>query len=479
MTAIQQAAALRSGSDWLVEHLMKAIEKQQAQAMVKAHLRDFLNQHPGLQEVSRFTRDGSGKPIEISLRSLQQVPRTQLPQAVADTTYHRLAEAQETLERLAVREKDQLATAMAQEVQKLVNQPGGLTLAAQFLQALIALLAQQKQKLEEQVGRAEAERERREIALQQVQSPSWWRRFSINPRGAYLKRASKMAAAQLNELRQRVRLNLADQLLEFAGQLQQECSAWRTTLERFQGQLAEALDDHWEREENERSIAVEWVVCHDEIDRMYAEHCTEVLTQASEHLALTWRPEQNCFMLTYTTDEATDVERWSVTSATGIAKHAAHFQRFWTDRLDRSVEDILAERGKSPEEVLAELEYKAAPLIKVDDTMQIPAEKALKILGSETKTFWQHLVGQTGLSMVATGNRHRISLLYTVHGFNPLDGLMQSQAWKQAYEDAVASGRSPHIFPEMMADMSGTTNTNGHEPGAEDVAMKEGTDDAG
>lgn len=476
--AIEWACALRSGADWIVEFPLKAVNPQQAQAAVKARLQDLLNQHPGFREVSRLNCDTAGKPIDINLRSLGQLPRTQVPQAVADTIHRQLADARVALERLAAYEKDQLAASTVFELQKLLNQEGGVTLADVFLQALHNMLTQQKQKLGEQVDRAISERERRETSVQQHQNPSWWQRLSLNHRGAYIKRADRMAASQLNELRQRIRLTLAEQLLEFVTQLQKECGAWRTTLENLQRQLGEALDDHWQQAERERPIAVEWVVCYDQIDQMYAEYCAMVLAQASEHLKLTWRPEQSRFMLTYATDQPTDVDRWAVASPVGIAKHAAYLQRFWQNTLDFAIEEFLAKQGKSAEGVLADLEHKAAPLIKVDDTTQIPAEKPLKILGSETVAFWRDLVGQTGLSMVATGNRHRISLLYTVHGFNPLDGLIQSQAWKQAYDDALAAGRSPHVFPEMATGTPRAFGANGHGAVAENFAMKEGGDES-
>lgn len=73
----------------------------------------------------------------------------------------------------------------------------------------------------------------------------------------------------------------------------------------------------------------------------------------------------------------------------------------------------------------------------------------MNILASETNAFWDEMVGQTGLSIVATGNPHRTSLLSVVLGINPLEGLMQSAAWEQACDEQVAAGKSPYIYPDF------------------------------
>ena len=120
---------------------------------------------------------------------------------------------------------------------------------------------------------------------------------------------------------------------------------------------------------------------------------------------------------------------WSVLP--GIDKHTSHFRRFWHGRVDRSVEEILEERGESPEEILAYLAHSGAPLIKIDDTTQIPAEKTLMILGSETQRLWRR-PGRPDRSLHCGYRQpppHQSAL--HVHGINPLDGLMQSKAWKK------------------------------------------------
>ena len=281
-----------------------------------------------------------------------------------------------------------------------------------------------------------------------------WRRFSLNRRGAYLKRALRAKESELRELRQMSRLQLVASLIEAVKHLQQECAAWREGFLALHRNLGEALEVHWREAEKKRPICHEWVVCQDEIDEMFDDNYREVLSQSAQGLRLKWKPDSNHLVLNYVSNEVTGIERWHVASPIGVEMHAAYFRRFWFARVDHSVEEILERHGESPEEVLASLEFKAAPLVRVDDTRQIPAEKPLMVLSSETRHFWRSLVGKTGLSVAATGNRHKLSLLSTVHGINPMDGLMQSQAWHKAYDDAIAAGRNPHVFPDAILDLA-------------------------
>ena len=349
----------------------------------------------------------------------------------------------------------------------MLNLPGGLDLAEQFLRRILALLMQHKEDLDEQVNRARESHKRRQEQLEVVQNPGFWRRYSVNRRDAYIKRAQRAKDSNLKELREQARLSLVNQLIQATQKLHEECASWRETLIKLHERLDQSQEDHWRDAEANRPLVEEWVVCHDEIDEMYEEQRKEVLALAAERLHLGWDAEDENLTLRYRSTESSSVSRWRTLSATGLEQHVKHFRRFWTNRVDRSVEEILRERGESPEEVLAYLEHRGAPLIKVDDTTQIPAEKTLKILGSQTQSYWGSMVGQTGLSIVGTGNRHRISLLYTVHGINPLSGLMQSKAWKQAYDDARAAGRSPHVFPDVEIDLDLTPGNGGASKASE------------
>lgn len=451
---IEVLCALDSGADWIHAYPLFPLDEGQAQKASEAHLTELLNRQPGLHEVSRLTRDQTGKPIVVRLAAVSKLPRRQLPQAVADAVHRQLEQIAQTFQQLAHEEEAHLSAVLITEVQALLNRKGGPALAQQFLQYIRSLFQEQQSHLETQVDRARRERDQHEEQAQRQRQADRWQRLSFNYRSTYLKQTQRQSDSQVHELRQAARLSIVNRLLHLIDRLMEESTAWVNTLVSFEQRLRDTRTAYWEQSLAARSVAAEWVVCPDEIDQMYKEEKDQAIHQGSEQLRFTWEAATGKFHLSYLTGHQAGNDRWSILSETGIAQHLTHFRRFWQHIQAHTVEEILIKQGETPEKVLEALKYKAAPLVSVDDTIQVPAEKMLNVLASQSKTFWQAFVGQTGLSIVATGNPHRISLLSSCHGINPLDGLMQSQTWQQAYEEAMAAGHSPHVFPHLISPVA-------------------------
>jgi Tubulin like len=478
--AIITECSLRSGAAWIWDQPLHVMLTETVNKQADEAVNNLKQRHPGLREVSRFTRDEANKPLEIQLSGMKHYSRKQIPQAVETALQMQLMEIGQTLSQLGKKEVAHLSAALIIELQQLLNRQGGVPFAQQVWRRLQTHLTEQKQQLEKQSERARTERERSEEQIIRWQSVPWWRRVTLQPRRAYLARFRRLSQNQIQELRQATRLQVVLQLLEFVEQLMEECEAWNKTLSNLADLLEEELHRFRAHTEANRSVAEEVVVCPDEINQMYQADKEQALNKVQQGLRFTWQPLESKFSLLYSSEEPTGVDRWSIVSGTGVAQHTNYFRRFWQHIQEHSVEEILTKQGKTPEEVLAQLEYSAAPLVSVDDTKQLPAEKTLNILASQTRIFWKDFVGQTGLSIVATGNKHRISLLSTVHGLNPLEGMMQTPAWRQAYTDSVAAGRSPHVFPELEWPEQATAvpSVNGHSASKPAVAEKENNDES-
>lgn len=443
LMVIETRCALRSGLAWLGDYPLHSPDQE-----AQGHVRGFLNQTPRFRDIAPFTRDAAGRPIRMSLAELQHLPRQTLSEAIDTFAHRRVPPLQQILNELAEREVTELGTALVSYVSRLLNQRGGPILAAQFLSELALFLQERKSLHEGQVTRMREQRERQARQVERYHAQAWWQHLSATPRKDYLAHRERLLVSQLDERRQLTRLSVVTRLLQLVETLHAECTNWMFTLTTFKEHLEKVLGRQIEEALAKRSVVEEWVVCVEEMDEMYQVGQEQALREAASGLKFTWQSELGAFQLTYGLEEPDSTTTWTINSDTGVAKHVSYFRRFWTSIREYTVEGILTKQGKAPEEVLTWLLTKAAPLIQIDDTTQIPAEKMLNILGSQTQTFWQGFMGKTGLSLVETKNPHRISLLSTLQGFNPLDGLMQSQAWKQAYEDTLAAGRSPHLFPD-------------------------------
>jgi Tubulin like len=456
---IETRCALRSSLAWLSAQPLYPVQHD-----AQSHLWEFLNQTPGVRDVASFTRDAAGKTLRVNLTEFQTFPRQTLSTAIDAYAHRRLPQLQSVLQELAIQEINRLGTRLVEQVRDLLNQRSGPMLATAFLQALDAFLTERQTLHETQVNRVREQRERRGQRLERYHTGSWWQRLSLAPRANYLALREQLLVTQFDEQRQLARLQVFTQLRKLVKTLHAECDNWHFTLTVFQQRLSEELDEILAKALEDRSVVVEWVVCESEMDALYEAGQEQALRQATAELTFTWQPEDGTFRLTYGLAELDSTTSWAIVSETGIGKHVGYFRQFWSTIADQTVEEILRKQDKTPAEVLAWLLNKAAPLIRIDDVSQLPAEKMLNILGSQTQAFWQEYIGETGLSIVATGNPHRISMLSTLQGFNPLEGLMQSSAWKQAYEDALAAGRSPHLFPETSIGSASTApvQTNGH-----------------
>lgn len=446
---IEMECALRSGAAWIRAQPLFSTSEDEAQQTATSYLDRLLNQHTGLREIDALTRNAKGKPIKVSFSAIKNVPRAKLPQAIDQVAQQQLSEFATTLADMTNQHAAKLSAAIIRSVQDQCNLKGGFQVATIFLRQMQHRLDEYLKEIEGLVHQTVEQRKRQEERVAEQQNASRWSRVGLNYRSKFVMRHQRLLETSANELRQRARLELTTRLLEQVNQLSCTVEGWTVTLAEFEQYLMTKLKDQRSATLAEKSVAVRWVVCPDDIDQLYETDLAATLRSASSGLAFRWHQQGKKLFLNYQSSDKNLTDQWSILSEAGVANHVAHFRQFWTHLRKHSVESILAQKGEQPEKVLESLMHDAAPLISIDQTIQLPPEKMMNILASETNAFWDEMVGQTGLSIVATGNPHRTSLLSVVLGINPLEGLMQSAAWEQACDEQVAAGKSPYIYPDF------------------------------
>jgi hypothetical protein len=452
---IRQQFGLRLGARLVRDGLLQA--PSDAEKAAQEFLADFLNRQPGFRDLPAFRHDRSHKPLRVDLQRFQGLKRKELPRALENLAQRQGEQVQATLADLVARTQAGMATSLDQAVQELLNRPGGLCLAGHFLAGLDALLSGQRERLLGQDARVRRELQERQAAVAREHSLPWWRRFSLTPRARYLARQQALLETDLLQRRTMARLELANGLRRHVADHQQAVAGWNAALVELEKRLVAAEDEFLRQEEEQRSVVVESVVCPDDIERLYADHFQSAQAQAREGLTFRWMADEGSFVLHYQVREETaGNSRVSILSPEGIERHVAYCRSFWQPLEEISIEQVLAEQGRTPQEVLSHLEARGAPLVASDEVKQIPAERHLMVLGAPggASGFFKGYVGQSGLHLVANGDKRRISLLSTVHGLNPFN-LMQAPSWQQAYTEAVAQGQSLHIYPEFEGEISG------------------------
>ena len=201
----------------------------------------------------------------------------------------------------------------------------------------------------------------------------------------------------------------------------------------------------------------------------------DALQSVLDGVTLTWFADEKAYGLVRTTDAAQHPNRVPILSDEGLRRHQEQCQQPWSYLREKTVEGILQQSGQTPEAVYATMEKYAAPCVSLQDVRQIPAANRLLILASETDSFFHDLPNQTGRSFVATGNKWRTSLLFTLHGLDPCEHLQTSDEFYRAYTDAIVEGRSLHVYPDMEPDLEPKTpRQRGDEPPSSDCSKKKG-----
>lgn len=428
--------------------LIQPLPEAEARQKGQQQLVDFLHKHPEFRDLPKFQNDRSGKPIRVNLDGLAKGERRLIPRALERFAQRQVPAWKTSLDELLIASVSQFDQVLAIEVEQVLNRKGGFSIALAFLEGLETLLQEQRDQQQVRTEQAWRTKQRGETRMETRQNSAWWARLSLTPRKDYVADHQSLLESQVEVLRTTARMQLIQHLLAQIENHRTACGDWRLALSTLAERMETERVFFLQKYQAEQSIAVESVVSDAEIDRMYENKLLPSLREALASLKFKWALEKHQFVLEYLQDDGDEsVADQAVLSPQGIQRHAEYCQKFWQSIRNETVENLLKQKGLSPEQVLQDLKIKAAPLVSINEVKQLPAEKPLLILASETGDFFKGLVGTTGLSTVATGNKHRLSLLYTIHGLHPFK-LMKAESWRQAYEQAIAQGRALHVYPE-------------------------------
>lgn len=420
------------------------------------HLQTFLN-HTGLVNLGVvFAKDEAGEDISISLKQFEHYSRPALPAALALYQKEQLGRWEKTLVKLATATVPRLVAALDQQLTRLLNtQSGGLAQAAAFLGveegkavgALSQVLEQRRSNLNRQLEHARAESDQVQTqTVKQARLP-FYRRLTFTPRKTYLKRKQAEMELELQRIKLEAELAVVDEILKHVMAQAQQVDSWQVTLSTLVDRLLGKQRQFAQERVAHQTPTITNVLCPEQEAELYQQHVADALKLARQGLAFACHGHE--FILRYHTAQTTSTPRLAVLSEEGIDQHLQFAKQFWQHLRELSVERILADRGKNPTEIAALLQHEAAPLISINQVKQHQAVITQMLLGSEhgAKGFFAKFTPQTGLSMVTTGNRHRLDFLYTIHGIHPL-ALAEIEAMHHAYTTLRARGEYVHVCPE-------------------------------
>ena len=229
-------------------------------------------------------------------------------------------------------------------------------------------------------------------------------------------------------------------------QQRQNLDAMKRSLHELARRLSAANQQDRQRTQNQTSMVFQSLLSEEQIDQLVSERVKQTSQAALEGLHFELANDQTLSLI-YTGQEK-NLDHWQLVSNIGANQHLSYCQPFW-NYIDSecSVEDYLRTQNIDLQKLIADLQYRATPWVAVNRAKQMPAEKRLLVLGTETGTdFFSEPLEE--INVVATGDKTQLVLLYTIHRINVMN-LEQAPAWEDAYNQAIARGENHHVMPEV------------------------------
>lgn len=426
-----------------IEQLVRTLPDDACTQQAQSALETFLNQHPTWNAVPKFAMDASQKPLrmQVEMRGRGQ----QIKQRFSQLFDQQKEAWQETLNSLLARSVQQQTNILTAYLETVMNEKAGFQIGMRFLVAIRLHLQDQLAQVN-QHGEATALQMQQSLARMKTPQKGWRTWFSLKSGKTMGTGLQRVADAQLNQYRNQVQRRYLEQMIAVIDQMSSAGARMHTTLVAFQKLLLEADERYAEAYEKSQSVAVIPAICPDQAARWYEQKADEVSNQVREKVSIAWKSEEGRFAMIQQGDSTR--EDCLILSEEAVQRHLEVCMQPWEYLADLSIEEILRKAGRRAEDVFAELEKAAAPLVSLSDEKQIPAAQRLLVLATESNHFFSELPAQTGLSVISTGNKQRISLLYTIHGL-AADQLKKFGDYKAAYDKALLDGRSLHVYPDM------------------------------
>jgi hypothetical protein len=410
---------------------------------------EFLRQHPDFNQPPGLRRDAAGKTLNLSYQqfaaSLKQVPRQHLLAAIENVATQVIEDFRTRLEQAGEQEAEDQGGKVEAAVLEILNLPQGLQIARSFLTCLDRHLAEQQLHLSRQMKRSQEELE----ALQQTAHAAGGGRLAkltLKARPNHMQAGYDVLKQQIAIQRQSQQYQVLDSLRNQMGEYRRMVASMAMALTELAKRLQAAEAAYLQRQQSRTSVVFQSLLNEEQINQMVTERAKEVAQSALE--GISFKPEADQRLVLCFDRTVDNLDRLHILSPEGIKRYLAYCEQFWA-HLDTecSVEGYLRTEEMDLGELIAELERRATPWVAVNRARQMPAEKRLLVLGTETGTeFVSDAPGY--LNVVATGDKSRLVLLYTIHGLE-VKNLEQAPAWKDAYEQAIARGERLHVVPEV------------------------------
>ncbi|MCB0015252.1 MAG: hypothetical protein KDE34_25220, partial [Anaerolineales bacterium] len=422
----------------------------EAKAVGQELLADFLRQQPEFETLPPLRQGVNGKPVLPGYAQFEQtvmnLPRQQFLSGMDSVMDRVLTDTQAGLDGKIEAEIQRLSQLLAQQGISIANKPHGLSLAATFLTAFDALMTQHQTALKLRIERGQAEGNRLRQNIKTLEE-KWLPKLTLKVRRQHQQARYDLLVHRVNskithgqyQVVSRLREQVRDDLKALAGM----AGALRDLHDRVQS--AEA--DYIRRQQNRISVVFESLLDETEIDQVVANRLAERGSQARDGLRFEWAGDGRLTLL-YRDSQESGLDHWQLVSPEGVEQHMAYCHTFWQYLAGEcSVEGYLHQHGIDRAQLIAHLEQQAAPWVTINQARQVPAEHRLLVLGTETGPAFIS-EAPSHINVVATGDKTRLVLLSTVHGFDVMN-LQQTPAWQDAYEQQLAAGKSVHVMPEV------------------------------
>ncbi|MCB0174138.1 MAG: hypothetical protein KDJ97_26725, partial [Anaerolineae bacterium] len=421
-----------------------------AKAVGQELLADFLRQQPEFETLPPLRQSVNGKPFLPSYaqfeHTVMNLPRQQFFSGMDSVIDRVLTDSQTGLDKKVEAEVQRLSQLLAQQVIFIANKPHGLSLDAKFLTAFDARMAQHQTVLRQRIERSQAEGHRLRQNIKTLEA-KWLPKLTLKVRPQHQQARYDLLVHRVNskithgqyQVVSRLREQVRDNLKALAGM----AGALRDLHDRVQSAEASYI----RRQQNRISVVFESLLDETEIDQVVADRLAERGSQARDGLRFEWA-EDGRLTLLYRDSQEDGLDHWQLVSPEGVKQHVAYCHTFWQYLAGEcSVEGYLHQHGVDLPQLVADLEQQAAPWVAVNQAKQVPAEHRLLVLGTETGPEFI-AEAPSHINVVATGDKTRLVLLSTVHGFDVIN-LQQTPAWQDAYEQQLAAGKSVHVMPEV------------------------------
>ncbi|MCB0021083.1 MAG: hypothetical protein KDE09_24975, partial [Anaerolineales bacterium] len=255
-------------------------------------------------------------------------------------------------------------------------------------------------------------------------------------------------------------INLIERLQEEVQAHSGQVASWTAQLEQTSHQISQKASAY-QRQRQQRPVYETNVLSQTEEAQLFEEHQAAGFTLMSQGLRWRWQQEGNDSSSTgwaIQVANKTHLKQTDFGDSERLAQLCAYGRGFFAYLEQLEIEQILADQGRDPVEVVDSLKNQSQPLISVnlvaDHVQQGSKSPGLRrevILGSSqgNKGFFRSVRNGAGFQIVPTGqtHRHQIALLFSLFNINPF-ALAQSGVYAQSYAELKQAGHALHIFAE-------------------------------